>query len=70
MDWMTGGADVETMATGLSAVTATATWAGGRWHARRREKAATTQRNWHGYIPVTGIDGWGVQTPRLTLAAS
>jgi hypothetical protein len=75
MDWMTGGADVATMATGLAAVTAAATWTAGRWRAWRREKAATAERNWHGYIPVNGIDGWDVRlaedpespTPRVVI---
>src|SRR6266536_613303 len=61
MNWMTGGADVATMATGVSAVTAAATWTAGRWRAWRREKAAIAERNWHGYIPVNGIDGWDVR---------
>jgi hypothetical protein len=75
MDWMTGGADVATMATGVSAVTAAATWTAGRWRAWRREKAAIAERNWHGYIPVNGIDGWDVRlaedpdspTPRVVI---
>jgi hypothetical protein len=61
MDRMTSGAEIATMATGLSAVTAAATWTAGRWRAWRRERAADAERNWHGYIPVGGIDGWDVR---------
>jgi hypothetical protein len=60
VEWMTSGADIATMATGLSAVTAAATWLAVRWSARRREKAAAADRNWHGYIPTNGISDWHV----------
>jgi hypothetical protein len=61
MDWMTGGADIATMAIGLSAVTAVATWIGIRWRVRQQEKAQTRARNWHGFIMVTGINDWYVR---------
>jgi hypothetical protein len=61
MDWMTTGADIATMATGLSAVTAAATWLAGRWRAWQREKAAEGDRNWHGYILTNGISDWRVR---------
>lgn len=61
MNWITGGADIATMATGLSAVTAAATWIAGRWRGWRQEKALTAHRNWHGYIPSGTIASWHVR---------
>jgi hypothetical protein len=75
MDLMTAGADIATMLTGASAVTAAATWLTVRWKARKQEKAATADRNWHGYIPTNGIADWRLRlaedpqvvTPRVVL---
>jgi hypothetical protein len=56
-NWMTTGADIATMATGLSAVT----WLAGRRRAWQPEKAAEGDRNWHGYILTNGISDWRVR---------
>lgn len=61
MDWMTTGADIGTMVTGLSAVTAAYVWTRTQWRGWRQQKAATSLRNWHGYITVEGIDTWYVR---------
>ena len=50
MSWATTGADVGSMLTGLSAVTATALWGRARVREWREERAARVSRNWGGYI--------------------
>jgi hypothetical protein len=61
MDALTAGADIATIATGLSAVTAAYVWIMGRVRDRRQQKAAIAERNWHGYITPGGINGWDVR---------
>ena len=61
MDVWTAGADVGTMATGLSAVTAAYVWTRSQMRNWRQQKAATRSRNWHGYIMVEGINDWYVR---------
>ena len=61
MDVLTTGADIATMATGLSAVTAAYVWITGRLRSWRQEKAAIAERNWRGYITPGGINGWDVR---------
>jgi len=61
MDGWTIGADVAAMVTSLSVVTATITWVSGRWRARRKERAATHLRNWHGYMLPGTINEWDVR---------
>ncbi len=58
MDGWTIGSDVATMLTGLSAVTAAATWLTSRYRAWQQEKAQIRARNWHGFIMTTGISDW------------
>lgn len=75
MDALTTGADIATMATGLSAVTAAYVWIMGRVRDWRQQKAAVAERNWRGYINPGGINGWDVRlvedpdtpTPRVVL---
>src|SRR5690349_7815462 len=61
MDGLTTGADIATMATGLSAVTAAYVWTMGRFREWRQQKAAVTERNWRGYINPHGINVWDVR---------
>jgi len=61
MDALTAGADIATIATGLSAVTAAYVWIMGRARDRRQQKAAIAERNWRGYINPGGINGWDVR---------
>ncbi|SRR5579875_120179 len=61
MDGWTIGSDVATMLTGLSAVTAAATWLTSRYRAWQQEKAQIRARNWHGFIMTTGISDWYVR---------
>lgn len=61
MDGWTIGSDVATMLTGLSAVTAAATWLVSRYRAWRQERDETRARNWHGFILTNGIDDWYVR---------
>jgi hypothetical protein len=49
------------MLTGLSAVTAAATWLTSRYRAWRQEKNRTRARNRHGFIMTNGIDDWYVR---------
>ena len=61
MDALTTGADIGTMLTGLSAVTAAYVWTMGRFRDWRRQKVAIAERNWGGYISPGGINGWDVR---------
>lgn len=61
MDLMTDGADIGTMLTGVSAVTAAATWTAGRVRGWRERRLARSRRTWHGYIAAEGIDTWYVR---------
>lgn len=61
MDGWTIGTDIATMLTGLSAVTAAATWLISRYRAWKAEKDRTRARNWHGFIMTNGIDDWYVR---------
>lgn len=60
MDALTVGADVATMLTGLSVVTATIVWGEKQWRERQARKALTAERNWGGYILPNGINSWDV----------
>jgi hypothetical protein len=61
MDTLTTGADVGTMLTGLSVLTATVVWTRTQWRDLRERRAATRLRNWHGYIRLEGVDTWYVR---------
>jgi hypothetical protein len=61
MDGWTIGSDVATMLTGLSAVTAAATWLISRYRSWRQERDRTRARNWHGFIMANGINDWYVR---------
>lgn len=61
MDWLTTGADVATMATGLSVVTATIVWVQNQARRWKQERAATRLKNWHGFIAMGQIDTWYVR---------
>lgn len=61
VDGWTIGADVATMLTGLSAVTAAATWLISRYRAWKAERDRTLARNWHGFIMTNGINDWYVR---------
>jgi len=61
MSWATTGADVGTMLTGLSAVTATALWGRARVREWREERAARVARNWNGFIIREYIPAWFAQ---------
>ena len=61
MDALTIGADVATMATGLSVLTATIVWTRKQfreWRELRRERQL---RGWQDYINPHGINGWDVR---------
>jgi hypothetical protein len=61
MDGWTIGTDIATMLTGLSAVTAAATWLTSRYRGWRVEKNRTRARNWNGFIMTNGINDWYVR---------
>jgi len=61
MDVLTAGADIGAMLTGASAVTATYVWTRNQLLGWRERKAASRERNWHGYIMTNGIDDWFVR---------
>ena len=61
MDALTVGADIGTMLTGISALTAAITWTAGRWRERQERLAAIRRRNWHGFIAIEGVDTWYVR---------
>jgi hypothetical protein len=60
MDALSVGADVATMLTGLSVVTATIVWGEKQLREHRERKAVTAERNWGGYIAPNGINSWDV----------
>ncbi len=60
MDPWTAGADIGTMVTGVSAMTAAYVWTRAQLRDWRQQRAARTARNWHGYIEVGGINSWYV----------
>jgi hypothetical protein len=61
MDGWTIGSDIATMLTGLSAVTAAATWLTVRYRAGQTERNLTRARNWNGFIMTNGISDWYVR---------
>lgn len=61
MDNWTLGADVATMLTGVSALTAAVVWIRGQWRGWQQEKAARSYRSWHGFIMLGTIDTWYVR---------
>jgi hypothetical protein len=61
MDVWTAGADVGTMLTGLSVLTATMVWVRKQWAARQQERALTRHRNWHGYVMTGNLNDWYVR---------
>jgi hypothetical protein len=61
MDLLTDGADIATMLTGISAVTAAFVWTRGQLRDWRQRRAAIQRRNWGGYIDVGGINTWYVR---------
>lgn len=61
MGWVTTGADVGTMLTGLSAVTATFLWGRSRVREWTAERDARRARNWNGYIIREGVATWFVR---------
>lgn len=61
MNWMTAGADLGQMLTGVAAVGAFGLWLwkqAGDWCEQRNAKKL---RDWHGYIETTGINSWHVR---------
>jgi hypothetical protein len=61
MDVWTAGADIGTMVTGLSAVTAAFVWTRSQVRDWRQQREARSARNWNGYIEVSGINSWYVR---------
>jgi hypothetical protein len=61
MNGWTIGSDIAMMLTGLSAVTAAATWLTARYRAQRTEKNLTRTRNWNSFIMTNGISDWYVR---------
>lgn len=61
IDLLTAGADVGTMVTGVSAVTAAYVWTRSQWRTWRQQKLATARRTWRGYIEPTGVNTWYVR---------
>jgi len=61
MDALTAGADIGTMLTGLSAVTAAYVWTRNQLAGWRQQRAVTARRTWHGYIALEGVDTWYVR---------
>jgi hypothetical protein len=59
--WLSTGADIGTMLTGLSAVTATILWGRTRVREWRAERDARRARNWNGYIITEGVATWFVR---------
>jgi hypothetical protein len=56
------GADIATMATGLSALTAAGVWTAGRWRAWRNQAAEKKHHVWNtGYIMNGLIQSWFVR---------
>jgi hypothetical protein len=61
MDGLTTGADVATMAGGLSVVTATIIWGKKQWREYQERRAMIQRRNWNGYVEPGGINEWNVR---------
>ena len=61
MSWDQVGADVATMATGLSALSAAFVWIRKQVQEQRARRAETKARNWSAYIEPTGISDWFVR---------
>ena len=61
MDGLSAGADIATMLTGLSAMTAAYVFVRGQLDGLRAQRAYRQRRCWHGYIDVGGIDTWHVR---------
>ena len=70
MDAWTTGADIATMVTGLSVVTAAYVWTRAQMRAWREQRAAKAARNWDGYIEVGGINSWYVRLAEEPTEAS
>lgn len=61
MSWVTTGADVGTMLTGLSAATASILWGRARIREWRAERDARQVRNWNEYIIREAVNTWFVR---------
>jgi hypothetical protein len=61
MDVLTAGADIATMVTALSVVTALYIWGRNQWRDWQQQREAIRTRNWDGYIMTTGISDWYVR---------
>jgi hypothetical protein len=59
--WTATGADIATMATGASALTAAFVWVRGQWQQQTARRAAIRNRNWHAYVMPEGINDWFVR---------
>jgi hypothetical protein len=55
------GADVATMLTGLSVLTATVVWIRTQWNAWSARKTETRRRSWNDWITAGAIDTWFVR---------
>ena len=55
MSWLEAGAQIGTMATGLSAATAAIVWGRRQYQERREAKAARAYRCWNGFIIQEGV---------------
>jgi hypothetical protein len=56
------GADVGTMVTGLSAITAAAVWTRNERDAWKQSRIIRARRNWHGYIMTGNMTSWYVRS--------
>ncbi len=61
MDGWTIAADIATMLTGLSVLTATIVWVRKQYGEWRQRQAQTSLRNWHGYNMLEAVDTWYVR---------
>jgi hypothetical protein len=61
MAWTGIGADLATMATGLSALIAAFVWVKKQREEQQARRAAVWSRNWHGYLMPEGINDWFVR---------
>jgi len=61
MDAYTAGADVATMATGLSVLTATIVWTRRQYREWRERKAERERRGWQDYINPHSVNSWDLR---------
>jgi hypothetical protein len=61
MDGWTIGADIATILTGLSVLTATIVWVRKQWGEFRTQQVERRYRNWHGFIMLEAVDTWYVR---------